>query len=80
MQVDDSVVILGYGDPALVDSEMQFSCRNGFFPINKFTATCLSNGRWSPDPAIHNCTLGRVSAVYIGQLSKNGAASYACIK
>ena len=56
---DDSVIIFAsYRDPALAGSVMQFMCKDGFFPRDVFTAMCLRNGRWFPDPTKHNCTLG----------------------
>ena len=55
---DDSVIIAaGYRDPALADSVLQFRCKDGLFPSEVFTATCLKDGRWYPDPTKHNCTM-----------------------
>ena len=39
-------------------AEITYQCGPGFQPQNIyiFTAVCGSNGLWSPDPALHDCT------------------------
>ena len=36
--------------------EITYQCGPGFQPQNISTAVCGSNGLWSPDPALHDCT------------------------
>ena len=36
-------------------SEVIFQCNDGLFPREQLTAICMSNGRWSPDPASVEC-------------------------
>ena len=54
MPLDTSTVHVAYNS-TLIDSVLQFRCKEGFSPTDVFTATCLENGRWSPDPAEHTC-------------------------
>ena len=37
-------------------AEITYQCGPGFQPQNISTAVCGSNGLWSPDPALHDCT------------------------
>ena len=55
---DESVTVTGFRDPALLGSLLQFRCKVGLVPSNMFTAMCLEDGKWYPDPTKHNCTLG----------------------
>ena len=37
-------------------AEIFFSCNPGFVLAGRMTATCASNGMWTPDPASLTCT------------------------
>ena len=37
-------------------AEVFFSCNPMFVPTGRMTATCASNGMWTPDPADLTCT------------------------
>ena len=37
-------------------AEIIFQCMPGFQPQENITTLCGSNGLWSPDPTLHNCT------------------------
>ena len=37
-------------------TEIMYKCRPKLQPQNNITSVCESDGRWSPDPALHNCT------------------------
>ena len=56
--------------------------RIGFYFVGLILMACQSTVKTAKIGPLENFTLYgiRVSAVYIGQLSKNGATSYACIK
>ena len=34
---------------------IMYECMSGFQPQETITAVCGRDGRWSPDPALHNC-------------------------
>ena len=44
-------------------AEIFFRCNSMFVPSTRMTATCTSNGMWTPDPADLTCTCELVSTV-----------------
>ena len=52
--VDTSTVQIDYNS-TWKNSVLHFRCKEGLLPTELLTATCLENGRWSPDPANHTC-------------------------
>ena len=48
------VVVVRYNS-TLVDSVIEYRCKEGLFPSHVFMATCLENGRWCSNPADHTC-------------------------
>ena len=55
VHVDTGTIHFDYNS-TWVNSVLHFRCKEGLVPTELFTATCLENGRWSPDPANHTCT------------------------
>lgn len=39
----------------LLDSRLTLTCAEGLIPSGEQTAQCLSNGRWTPNPADFTC-------------------------
>ena len=54
VHVDTSTLQIDYNS-TWINSVLQFRCKKGFFSTDLFTATCLENGTWSPNPANHTC-------------------------
>ena len=40
-------------------SVIHYQCGEAFVPNTRVEARCRREGRWSPDPQQHNCTLGK---------------------
>ena len=49
-------------------AEIVFGCNPMFAPSAMVTATCASNGMWSPDPASHMCTCEYLLCIAVGGL------------
>ena len=45
----DSVMALGYSDPALEGSSVDLKCPPGLTLIGPNVSTCIGNGEWEPD-------------------------------
>ena len=70
-------------------AEIFFRCNPGFVPAGRMTATCASNGVWTPDPASFTCTREYIyyavciflgsSQVFATEKSLGARLSYTCI-
>ena len=52
------VQVSGYGDPAVVGTNVTFSCPSGLQDVvltGPTKTTCTGNGRWEPDPRDTMC-------------------------
>ena len=47
---------LGPYNGTLQGSRVMFWCESGRLPIGKYTAICMSEGKWSPNPAQFVCS------------------------
>lgn len=59
-QIDNSVKVTGYIDPAIEGTNINFSCSTGLILSGPKNSTCYGNGEWKPDPETVECT-GKVS-------------------
>ena len=51
------VKVDGFEDPALEGEIIEFTCRSSGFDLSgPYSSTCMSNGKWDPDPGEVNCT------------------------
>ena len=57
---NSSMVVVQYNS-TLVDSVVEYRCKEGLLPNHVFMAMCLENGRWSSNPADHTCISGKSS-------------------
>lgn len=48
---------LGAYSGTLEGARVTFQCDDGYVPTIVGIATCKTNGRWTPDPVDHVCTL-----------------------
>ena len=56
VQIDNSIVIImDYTDPALEGANVTFSCPSGLVLTGPSVATCMTNGKWEPDPGDVMC-------------------------
>ena len=53
-EIDDSLVVTGYIDPAVEGSSINLSCSSGVLTGPTMT-TCMQNGEWKPDPVNAEC-------------------------
>ena len=53
--VDNNVRIIGFGDPALDEEVVIFTCPSGWTLSGPSSSTCTRNGEWEPDPREVNC-------------------------
>ena len=60
LQVDDSALVTGYSDPALVGTNITISCPVGDGHTGNVTMvlTCMNDGQWDPDPQLIGCGNG----------------------
>ena len=54
-QVNDSVTIMGYGEPGIRDTNVTFTCPPGLVLTGPSQSTCMGNGEWEPDPREAQC-------------------------
>ena len=52
---NDSIIIDGYMDPALVGAVLSFDCPPQYVLVGPTTTTCMGNGEWEPDPREVKC-------------------------
>ena len=52
---DDLIDVAGYSDRTLEGSNVSFSCLLGRVLSGPSTSTCMSDGRWTPDPRQLEC-------------------------
>ena len=69
-QVEDSVKVMGFKQPALRGSNVTLACPAGTTLNGPDTLTCMRNGEWKPDPNKHEC-----KNESIVQISKQGMLS-----
>lgn len=55
VHVDTSTIYIDFNS-TWMNSVLHFRCKEGLLLTELFTAICLENGRWSPNPANHTCT------------------------
>ena len=53
--LNDSLNITGYSQPAIVGSNVTFSCTIGMEQIGPNSTICMENGKWEPDPQKVEC-------------------------
>ena len=54
-QVDGSVSVIGYKEPALRGTNVTLACPAGLILTPGSTLTCVGNGEWEPDPNTVKC-------------------------
>ena len=40
----------------VLNTNVTYKCKRGFEPRGQFTAVCISDGTWFPNPTDHVCT------------------------
>ena len=55
-QVNYSVIVTSYTDPALPGRSVQFSCPPTLAMSGPNSSICMGNGEWVPDPWEVECT------------------------
>ena len=51
LQVEDSITVFGYKDPAVTGSSVLFGCSlPGYLLTGANMSICMGNGEWEPDP------------------------------
>ena len=51
----DSIMIMGYTEPALEGTVLSFDCPPQYALSGPNTTTCMGNGEWEPDPSKAEC-------------------------
>ena len=54
--LNDRVRIVGFMEPAVTESSVDFSCPPRMILSGPNASTCMGNGEWEPDPRELNCT------------------------
>ena len=70
-QVDGSISVVGYKEPALRGTNVTLACPARLI----LTLTCVGNGEWEPDPNTVKCE--NESTMRKGSLSRNGKIAVA---
>ena len=77
-QVEDSVRVIGFKEPALRGSKVTLACPAGMTLNGPDTLLCRGNGEWEPDPKKVECknkTIVQISKQ--GMLSRDGKIAVA---
>ena len=74
-QVEDSVRVVGFKEPALRGSNVTLACPPGMILNGPDTLLCMGNGEWEPDPNKVECK--NESTVKQGMLSQDGKIAVA---
>ena len=56
MELTNTIVAMGYIDPALKGQNITFTCPPGQTLNGSSSSTCMGNGEWEPDPTEVVCT------------------------
>ena len=50
-------------DIFIVDSIINYHCKEGYVPADLMTSVCRADGAWFPDPTLHMCIKNQSSTV-----------------
>ena len=59
-QIEDSVRVTGFMDPAIEGTNINFSCSTGMIISGPKNSICTRNGEWKPAPNTVEC-MGRLT-------------------
>jgi hypothetical protein len=55
VEVRNSVLVMGYGEPALEGMNITFLCPLNYLLVGTNMSTCAGNGEWEPYPKDVEC-------------------------